>query len=114
MTIDWDKIRTEATRFGMDWAEETSEQGEAQPFWEAFLRVFGIERRKYAEFEAGGGAITLSLLGRRALAKDAGVPEEGSGSHRLAINGGDFFTDPDGFEWEPTSVASPGREAVAH
>ena len=35
----------------MDWAEETSEQGEAQPFWEAFLRVFGIERRKVAEFE---------------------------------------------------------------
>ena len=33
------------------------------------------------------GAITLGLYGRRALAKDAGVPDAGSGSHRLVIDG---------------------------
>ena len=45
--------------------------------------------------------VKLGLYGRRALAKDAGVAPDGSGSHRLAI-GGDAgsFTDPDGFEWE--------------
>jgi hypothetical protein len=34
----------------------------------------------------------------------AGVPPEGSGSHRLAI-GGDAgsFMDPDGFEWRPAT-----------
>jgi catechol 2,3-dioxygenase-like lactoylglutathione lyase family enzyme len=64
-------------------------------------RSFG---RKYVEFDTG--AITLGLYGRRALAKDAGVPEDGGGSHRLII-GGDIgrLADPDGFEWEPASVA---------
>jgi catechol 2,3-dioxygenase-like lactoylglutathione lyase family enzyme len=61
--------------------------------------------RKYVEFEPGSGAITLGLYGRRALAKDAGVAPEGSGSHRLTI-GGDTapFTDPDGFEWTASPV----------
>jgi catechol 2,3-dioxygenase-like lactoylglutathione lyase family enzyme len=56
---------------------------------------------KYVEFATPSSPVKLALYGRRALAKDAGVPPEGSGSHRLAI-GGDAgpFTDPDGFEWE--------------
>ncbi|WP_427896067.1 glyoxalase [Kribbella sp. GL6] len=56
--------------------------------------------RKYVEFE-GGGQVKLGLYARKALAKDAGVPMEGIGSHRitLAANGSDF-TDPDGFPWE--------------
>ena len=67
-------------------------------------RSFG---RKYVEFEAASGAVTLALYGRRALAKDAGVAEDGSGSHRLVI-GSDAgpFTDPDGFECEPASDRS--------
>jgi hypothetical protein len=45
--------------------------------------------------------VKLGLYGRKALAKDAGVPVEGSGSHRLAIVGDvGEFTDPDGFAWE--------------
>jgi predicted lactoylglutathione lyase len=55
---------------------------------------------KYVEFEAPPAHIKLALYGRRALAKDAGVPEDGSGSHRILICGdGGPFTDPDGFEW---------------
>jgi uncharacterized glyoxalase superfamily protein PhnB len=56
--------------------------------------------RKYVEFDMPSGAVTLGLYGRKALAKDAGVPEAGSGSHRLSI-GGDLgsCTDPDGFAW---------------
>jgi predicted lactoylglutathione lyase len=63
----------------------------------AVAKSFG----KYVEFATGSSPVKLALYGRRALAKDAGVPPEGSGSHRLAI-GGDAgsFTDPDGFEWE--------------
>ena len=59
---------------------------------------------KYVEFDLPGSAVTLALYGRRALAKDAGVAEDGSGSHRIAI-GGDAgaFTDPDGFAWESIS-----------
>jgi predicted lactoylglutathione lyase len=55
---------------------------------------------KYVEFETS--PVKLALYGRNALAKDAGVPADGSGSHRLVINGaGEPVTDPDGFVWEP-------------
>jgi hypothetical protein len=62
--------------------------------------------RKYVEFDMPSGAVTLGLYGRRALAKDAGVAPDGSGSHRLVI-GGDagHFTDPDGFGWELATSA---------
>lgn len=57
--------------------------------------------KKYVEFASPDGFIKLALYGRRALAKDAGVPVDGTGSHRLTIRGGaGSFTDPDGFVWE--------------
>ncbi|GAA1578809.1 hypothetical protein GCM10009678_71860 [Actinomadura kijaniata] len=60
---------------------------------------------KYVEFATPSSAVTLALYPRRALAKDTGVPQEGTGSHRIVI-GGDAgpFTDPDGFEWEAASA----------
>jgi len=54
------------------------------------------------EFAATPGSrVKLGLYGRRALAKDAGVAPDGTGSHRIVI-GGDAgsFTDPDGFAWQ--------------
>ncbi len=64
----------------------------------AVAKSFGS---KYVEFDTAGSPLKLALYGRRAAAKDAGVPAEGSGSHRIVIRGelGEF-TDPDGFEWE--------------
>lgn len=57
--------------------------------------------RKYAEFAGPSSQIKLALYGRRALAKDAGVSEEGSGSHRIVLGGNAGpVTDPDGFVWE--------------
>ncbi|MFG2596302.1 glyoxalase [Streptomyces sp. NPDC048462] len=57
--------------------------------------------RMYVEFEAGPGQVKPALYRRRALAKDAGVSPDGTGSHRLVIGGGAGpFTDPDGFAWE--------------
>jgi predicted lactoylglutathione lyase len=58
----------------------------------------------YVEFAAGASPITLGLYRRRALAKDAGVAPDGTGSHRILL-GGDAgsFTDPDGFAWEDAS-----------
>lgn len=57
---------------------------------------------KYVEFKAPTGpGVKLALQSRRAVAKNAGVDAEGSGSHRLAIlSDGPPFTDPDGYEWE--------------
>ena len=60
---------------------------------------------KYVEFATPSSPVGLGLYGRRALAKDAGVAPEGTGSHRIAI-GSDAgpFTDPDGFAWEAASA----------
>jgi predicted lactoylglutathione lyase len=61
-------------------------------------RSFG---RKYVEFASASSSVKLALYGRRALAKDAGVSPDGTGSHRIVIRSDSgSFTDPDGFEWE--------------
>jgi len=69
----------------------------------AVAKSFG---RKYVEFDTGTSPVKLALYGRRALAKDAGVPAEGSGSHRIVIAGdAGPLTDPDGFGWQPAAVS---------
>lgn len=57
---------------------------------------------KYTEFAAGASSpVKLALYKHRALAKDLGVPADGSGSHRIVLGGaGSAFADPDGFVWE--------------
>jgi predicted lactoylglutathione lyase len=77
--------------------------------------------RVYAEFAAPSKHIRLGIYKRRALAKDAGVSADGTGSHRLVI-GSDAgpFTDPDGFAWEATvrksapDVANGSRDGQHH
>lgn len=65
------------------------------------LRVGKSFGSKYVEFATDDSPVKFALYGHRALAKDAGVPADGSGSHRLAIAGDSgAFTDPDGFAWE--------------
>lgn len=65
--------------------------------------------RSYVEFDAPSDRIKLALYKRRALAKDAGVSLDGSGSHRIVIDSDvGAFTDPDGFAWE-AAEASHGR-----
>ena len=77
----------------------------------AVAKSFG---RKYVEFATPSSSVKLALYGRRALAKDAGISPEGTGSHRLMI-GSDAvpFTDPDGFAWE-TALFEPGVAAQLH
>ncbi len=59
---------------------------------------------KYVEFATAD--VKLALYGRRALAKDAGVSADGSGSHRILIcSEVPSFTDPDGFAWEQADGA---------
>ena len=66
----------------------------------AVAKSFG---RKYVEFVTTH--VKLALYGRHALAKDAGVSPDGTGSHRIVI-GSDAgpFTDPDGFAWQAASL----------
>ena len=64
----------------------------------AVAKSFG---RKYVQFDTPDRPVKLALYGRNALAKDAGVSPEGTGSHRLVITGDTGpFTDPDGFVWQ--------------
>jgi uncharacterized glyoxalase superfamily protein PhnB len=74
----------------------------------AVAKSFG---RTYVEFDTPSSPVRLGLYKRRALAKDAGVSPDGTGSHRLVI-GSDAgaFTDPDGFAWE----APPAPPSQAH
>ncbi|MCF2528457.1 glyoxalase [Yinghuangia soli] len=77
-------------------------------------RAFYVERGmsvhksfggKYAEFTADPSSVVkFALYKRRGLAKDLGVPNDGSGSHRVVLGStGDAFTDLDGFTWEPAA-----------
>jgi predicted lactoylglutathione lyase len=84
------------------------------------LEVTKSVARAYVEFAAPPKHVKLGLYKRRALAKDAGLPPEGSGSHRLLIaSHAGPFTDPDGFAWAPpsnglqaTAVAATRRRSV--
>jgi hypothetical protein len=63
----WNEIRSAASGFAARWADETNEKAEAQTFWNEFLGIFGIDRRRVAVFEkraqrtstAGGGFIDI-------------------------------------------------------
>lgn len=64
---------------------------------------------KYTEFAPGQSSpVKLALYKRRALAKDLGVPADGTGSHRIVLGSTvDTFTDPDGFAWEAAASLAP-------
>ncbi|HEX6451691.1 MAG TPA: glyoxalase [Trebonia sp.] len=65
---------------------------------------------KYVEFATESSPVKLALYGRRALAKDAGVPSDGTGSHRLSVaSDAGPFTDPDGFAWEAVPLNAAPR-----
>lgn len=72
----------------------------SRQFYEA--RGFAVGKsygRKYVEFDTRPLSFTLNRRGD--LAKNAGVPAEGTGSHRVLISAdGEPFTDPDGYMWE--------------
>lgn len=68
--------------------------------------------RAYVEFATTG--IKLALYKRRALAKDAGVSPDGTGSHRIAIvSDAAPFTDPDGFAWESAGAQDSRQTTLA-
>lgn len=64
---------------------------------------------KYAEFTCGESSpVKLALYKRRGLAKDLGVPADGTGSHRIVLGStAGPFTDPDGFAWEAAGSLAP-------
>lgn len=51
MPLTWNEIKTRAAAFVVEWRDETREHAEAKAFWDDFLRVFGVTRRRVATFE---------------------------------------------------------------
>lgn len=45
------EIRTRSSAFAARWADDVYEKGESQSFWNEFLAIFGIDRKRVAYFE---------------------------------------------------------------
>ncbi|WP_025781859.1 type IIL restriction-modification enzyme MmeI, partial [Candidatus Synechococcus spongiarum] len=52
MRLSWNEVRARAAAFAKDWRDATYEKGETQSFYNAFFRVFGVQRRTVARYEA--------------------------------------------------------------
>ena len=51
MRLSWNEIRPRAAEFARAWADAGYEKGETQSFYNAFFRIFGVERRSVARYE---------------------------------------------------------------
>lgn len=51
MPLSWNEIRDRSVAFVREWKDESSEHAEAKSFWDAFFKVFGVDRRRIAAFE---------------------------------------------------------------
>jgi hypothetical protein len=51
MPLSWNEIKDRALQFSREWAEECSEDAEAKSFWDGFFNIFGVSRRRLANFE---------------------------------------------------------------
>ncbi len=51
MRLSWNEVRARAAAFADEWQDAAYERGEAQSFYNAFFRVFGVQRRSVARYE---------------------------------------------------------------
>ena len=52
MRLSWNEVRARAATFADDWRDAAYEKGETQSFHNALFRVFGVQRRSVARYEA--------------------------------------------------------------
>ncbi|MEF3692504.1 MAG: DNA methyltransferase [Candidatus Moraniibacteriota bacterium] len=67
MPLSWNEIKSRAIEFSKEWENEVSEDAEAKSFWDDFFNVFGLTRRRLANFEFqvkkhGGNAGFIDLF----------------------------------------------------
>ncbi|MBG6059773.1 hypothetical protein RCH16_003179 [Cryobacterium sp. MP_M5] len=58
------EIRARAALFAAEWAGSTYEIGDTQSFWNDFLAIFGIDRRRVAFFEKRAARLSTGNRGR--------------------------------------------------
>ena len=51
MRLSWNEVRVRAATFSEEWSSAVRETSETQSFYNAFFRVFGVERRSVARYE---------------------------------------------------------------
>jgi hypothetical protein len=51
MPLSWNEIKDRALAFSREWKTAVSEDADAQSFWNEFFEVFGVKRRRVANFE---------------------------------------------------------------
>ena len=51
MRLGWNEIRARAAKFSEEWKDAHYEKGETQSFYNEFFEVFGVRRRRVANFE---------------------------------------------------------------
>ena len=51
MRLSWNEVRSRAARFANEWQDATDEIRETQSFYNAFFRIFGVQRRSVARYE---------------------------------------------------------------
>ena len=52
MQLSWNEVRVRAATFANKWKDAAYEKGETQSFYNDFFRIFGVERRSVARYEA--------------------------------------------------------------
>ncbi|MGZ3388904.1 MAG: type IIL restriction-modification enzyme MmeI [Isosphaeraceae bacterium] len=60
----WNEIRSRATAFSSRWAADLDENAGAQSFWNEFLVIFGVDRKRVATFEARARRSSTGGAGR--------------------------------------------------
>ena len=81
----WNQIRANTTTFAARWASESRESAEAQTFWNEFLAIFGIDRKRVAYFEQQARRTSTGGIGRIDLFWPGTlVAEHKSAHHNLA------------------------------
>jgi hypothetical protein len=99
----WNEIRTNAQQFATRWEGTSDENAESQTFWNEFLGIFGIDRKRVATFEArakrestgGRGRIDLLWPGtlvaeHKSAGKDLATAEEQAIDYLESIEINDF------------------------
>lgn len=99
----WNEIRTNAQQFATRWEGTNDENAESQSFWNEFLGIFGVDRKRVATFEArakrestgGRGRIDLLWPGtlvaeHKSAGKDLATAEAQAIDYLESINIADF------------------------